>query len=339
MTAVQPGWYQDPKRPPGHLRYWNGQGWTEQVVAPPRAPAAAGTPSGGVGGARRWLARHPWLGGAALVLVLVSAAASWGDDDPATPSKSSEASAPRESSSEDRSGAAPAPDTGDDNTQRRRRSRADRDEVDEPAERASRPLPRPATEPSSGPAPSPRTYLVTRIIDGDTLELGSGQDVRLVGIDTPEVGECGYDKAAANLSLLVLGKQVTLRMSDEDRDRYGRLLRYVNIGSVDAGLRLIKNGLAIARYDSRDGYGYHTREPSYIAADRAVPDVHCPRPAPLGSQQAPAPPPGSGCAPGYTPCVPPFPPDVDCADVDGPIRVTGTDPHGLDADGDGSACE
>jgi hypothetical protein len=37
--------------------------------------------------------------------------------------------------------------------------------------------------------------------------------------------------------------------------------------------------------------------------------------------------------------VPPYPPDVDCADVDGPITVTGSDPHGLDADGDGTACE
>jgi hypothetical protein len=30
---------------------------------------------------------------------------------------------------------------------------------------------------------------------------------------------------------------------------------------------------------------------------------------------------------------------VDCADVNGPITVTGSDPHGLDADGDGVACE
>ena len=184
------------------------------------------------------------------------------------------------------------------------------------------------------PAPVP-TALVTRVIDGDTLELASGQDVRLVGIDTPEVGECGYDKATANLAYLVEGKQVRLTRSDEDRDHYGRLLRYVNIGDVDAGLRLIKNGLAIARYDSRDGYGYHQREPVYIAADKAKANIKCAPPAP-----APAPAPqGSACAPGYSPCVPPYPPDVDCADVNGPITVTGTDPHGLDADGDGVACE
>ena len=79
---------------------------------------------------------------------------------------------------------------------------------------------------------------------------------------------------------------------------------------------LIKNGLAIARYDSRDGYGYHQREPVYIAADKAKANIKCAPPAP-----APAPAPqGSACAPGYSPCVPPYPPDVDCADVNGPIH-------------------
>lgn len=46
-----------------------------------------------------------------------------------------------------------------------------------------------------------------------------------------------------------------------------------------------------------------------------------------------------GCASGYSPCVPEYPPDVDCADVGGPVSVTGSDPHGLDADNDGVGCE
>jgi endonuclease YncB( thermonuclease family) len=74
---------------------------------------------------------------------------------------------------------------------------------------------------------------------------------------------------------LVLGQAVRLLRPDEDRDRYGRLLRYVDIGNQDAGLRLIKRGLAIARYDSRDGYGFHPREPRYIAADRGAAQVAC----------------------------------------------------------------
>jgi hypothetical protein len=45
----------------------------------------------------------------------------------------------------------------------------------------------------------------------------------------------------------------------------------------------------------------------------------------------------ASCAPGYSPCIPPYPPDLDCADT-GPVTVAGSDPHGLDADGDGVAC-
>jgi endonuclease YncB( thermonuclease family) len=183
--------------------------------------------------------------------------------------------------------------------------------------------------------PRPRTYLVTHVVDGDTLDLANGETVRLVGIDTPERGQCGHEAATAQLARLVEGKRVRLTISDEDRDGYDRLLRYVNIGTMDAGLRQIKSGWAIARYDSRDGYGYHSRENVYIATDKATPDRRCPQPLAL----APAPAAKGNCAVGYEPCVPPYPPDVDCADVDGPVSVTGSDPHGLDADGDGVACE
>ncbi len=184
--------------------------------------------------------------------------------------------------------------------------------------------------------PPPRTWLVVHVVDGDTVDLGNGETVRLVGIDTPEQGECGYEKAADALSALVLGREVVLADSDEDRDQYGRLLRYVDVDGVDAGLRLVQRGLAIARYDSRDGYGFHPREPQYVAADRGTKPLCPTRPDGFagtgGGQQG-------NCAPGYSPCVPAFPPDVDCGDVNGPVSVSGTDPHGLDGDGDGTACE
>jgi uncharacterized membrane protein YgcG len=47
----------------------------------------------------------------------------------------------------------------------------------------------------------------------------------------------------------------------------------------------------------------------------------------------------NACHPSYSPCVPPGPPDLDCSDVDGPISVSGDDPHGLDRDRDGVGCE
>ena len=194
--------------------------------------------------------------------------------------------------------------------------------------------PRPSNKPSREPVA--RMYVVTRVVDGDTVELGNGETVRLVGIDTPEEGECGYDQATRRLEGLVLGRRVTLGESDEDRDGYGRLLRYVDRGRLDAGLRLLRAGLAIARYDSRDGYGRHPREDRYVRADRGARNLICPTPvAPVPLVASPQ----QACAPGYDPCVPPYGPDLDCGDLDGPIAVSGSDPHGLDADGDGVACE
>jgi hypothetical protein len=50
---------------------------------------------------------------------------------------------------------------------------------------------------------------------------------------------------------------------------------------------------------------------------------------------------GSGCQPGYAPCLPRVP-DLNCADIPAakrPVHVTGSDPYRLDGDGDGIACE
>ena len=72
------------------------------------------------------------------------------------------------------------------------------------------------------------TYAVTRVIDGDTLETSIGT-VRLLGVDAPELGECFYEEAKSELSLLALGELVRLESDplNEDRDEYGRFLRYI----------------------------------------------------------------------------------------------------------------
>jgi len=119
------------------------------------------------------------------------------------------------------------------------------------------------------------TWTVTNIVDGDTIDVraGSGvtERVRIIGIDTPERGECGFAEAASELARTIDGQRVTLPAgARDDRDRYDRLLRYVDVGGTDTGLELIQGGYAIARYDSRDGYGTHTREDAYVAADNAT---------------------------------------------------------------------
>jgi hypothetical protein len=116
---------------------------------------------------------------------------------------------------------------------------------------------------------------VIEIIDGDTVDVrsaaGTEERVRVIGIDTPERGECGFTEASTALSRITLNQQVSLVAgARDDRDRYNRILRYLDVGSTDAGLKLIEEGFAIARYDSRDGYGRHAREDVYVAADAAT---------------------------------------------------------------------
>ena len=153
----------------------------------------------------------------------------------------------------------------------------------EPAEETSV---APTTEPEAPPVPvvppanGGVAVVVTDVIDGDTIDTSAGR-VRVIGIDTPERGECNFGPASSLLSRLIAqsGNQVVLVAvpGKDDTDRYGRLLRYVDSPSgQDLGREIIANGLAIARYDSRDGYGAHPREADYVALDAAVAQVPCP---------------------------------------------------------------
>jgi endonuclease YncB( thermonuclease family) len=109
--------------------------------------------------------------------------------------------------------------------------------------------------------------VVTDVIDGDTVEITTGEHVRLIGIDTPEIGECGYAAATAAMRRMVEGRTVVLvdPASVRDEDTYGRLLRYVEVAGTDAGLAELRAG-ARARYDSRDGLDPHPREDQYHRA-------------------------------------------------------------------------
>jgi endonuclease YncB( thermonuclease family) len=134
-----------------------------------------------------------------------------------------------------------------------------------------------ATEATSGAAAA--RWTVTKVVDGDTIwasRAGVSRKVRLIGIDTPETGQCGFTEARNALRGIIGGQRVTLTAgAQDDVDRYGRALRYVDVNGVDAGLRLVKQGYAVARYDSRDGYGSHTREAAYVRADAASPTAAC----------------------------------------------------------------
>ena len=167
-------------------------------------------------------------------------------------------------------------------------------------------------------ADKPTTARVVHVVDGDTVKLANGEHVRLIGIDAPEDGVCG---CGLDQEAHPPGRRAPSRLvrGTDNRDKYDRLLRYVDRGGVDAGLAMIQSGLAIARYDSRDGYGEHPRQRAYLKADRKAANVECTAP-PAPPNRSPAPPTTSSTRPRTVLRLPAlrsrYPPDLHCADTD-----------------------
>jgi micrococcal nuclease len=101
---------------------------------------------------------------------------------------------------------------------------------------------------------SPQAAHVERVVDGDTLKAvidGTSETIRVIGIDTPETMhpskpvECFGREASNRLEELLGGRSVLLQTgASEDRDRYGRVLRYIELDGEDVGARMIRDGYA-----------------------------------------------------------------------------------------------
>jgi micrococcal nuclease len=105
----------------------------------------------------------------------------------------------------------------------------------------------PATSPTEGTG----NWRSTEVVDGDTLYVSgpTGElEVRIIGVNTPESGECFYEEATDALTELVVGNELVLVADRSDVDQFGRALRYVETtDGVDVGAELVANGFAIAR--------------------------------------------------------------------------------------------
>lgn len=117
---------------------------------------------------------------------------------------------------------------------------------------------------------------VVRVIDGDTIIArdSSGSDlgrVRVLGMDAPEMARdgqpamCGAHAAKDELARLVQGGTIDLITDPKqpDTDRYGRLLRYVEVDTTDVSESLIRSGHAPNTSRGRS----HTRYKTYAAAE------------------------------------------------------------------------
>lgn len=130
------------------------------------------------------------------------------------------------------------------------------------------------------------------IVDGDTLRLENGKRVRLIGIDTPELGRDGepdapFARDARSALRQLIGSsanRVYLRPGVERRDRHRRLLSHVySSQGHNLTAELLKRGLGYQaivapnvsdhacyreaeRYARERGLGLWRREPSDAAA-------------------------------------------------------------------------
>ena len=113
----------------------------------------------------------------------------------------------------------------------------------------------PGTDPGAGGDPAGESVEgeVERVVDGDTIEVGldgGTEDVRYIGIDTPETVkpdtpvQCFGPQASERNHELVEGERVRLVFDRERRDVYGRLLAYVYVGDDFINADLIEGGYA-----------------------------------------------------------------------------------------------
>lgn len=89
-----------------------------------------------------------------------------------------------------------------------------------------------------------QNFQVSRVIDGDTIEVNGNLKVRYIGVDTPETGDCFGEEAKKANENLVGDKSVRLEYDVQRIDKYGRTLAYVYVDEVFVNEKLIQDGFA-----------------------------------------------------------------------------------------------
>jgi len=98
--------------------------------------------------------------------------------------------------------------------------------------------------------PTLETYQVSRIIDGDTLDLTTDQRVRLKGINTPESSMPYYQEAKQLLQNLVQNKSIEIE--SYGTDKYGRILAHLFLNDKNINKEILQQGLATLYYYEHD---------------------------------------------------------------------------------------
>src|SRR5687767_469769 len=175
--------------------------------------------------------------------------------------------------------------------------------------------------------------VVATVTDGDTVRLADGRRVRLLQVDTPELGtgEC-YSRASRKALVRLVPERSSVGLEADPAldqvDRFGRLLRYVWRGSTNVKLELVRQGAAAPYFYGGDLGRYANRLLAEAKAAKAArrglwgacPGTILDPFRQVETRQKDTTPrpivPRSGCDPSYPGvCIPPYPPDLDCGDV------------------------
>ncbi len=91
---------------------------------------------------------------------------------------------------------------------------------------------------------------IATVLDGDTVELESGERIRYLLVNTPELSsnDCWATEAANFNAQLVAGRDVHLAYDDDCTDPYGRLLAYVTVDGRNVNALLVERGYACVLY-------------------------------------------------------------------------------------------
>ena len=320
------GWYPDGR---GGLRYWDGGAWTDYTSrnywsrrdsGRSQAPGSGDNVRASNATTPLWLRtptplHHRWpIWVIVVVLGLIGFSALGNTDEPATDTVTTTSD--------------PTPPPQPDPT-------------------AGTPTPAPTASSTSTPRPSPTATPGRRAAallfiadqkDGDSFVASDGNEYRLGLVNTAEASEpCGPEASRFTRDFLAGGFTVDAY----SRDRYGRRVAEVfDRSGRSLNVALAKNGYGNDRYLNQFRHENPDLARRLDAAFSAADTPSCSRvaPAPLLQQPKPAGPTSGNCMPGYDPCLP-VRGDMNCPDVGHPVRVTGSDPYGLDRDGDGVGCD
>lgn len=213
---------------------------------------------------------------------------------------------------------------------------------------------------------------VEEVVDGDTVRISHAidgeDDVRLIGVDTPETKDPQeevepYGEEASNFTESVLdGEKVELEFDADRKDQYGRLLAYVypmgdemfNKDLLEGGYAQVytvppntkyKDEFEAAQKKAKEddlGIWDLTKDQQCKLANRGNGIGEGSPECKTKSRPSPEPPPQQHSKPAFPPA---SGPDLDCSDfstheqAQAVLDADKSDPNGLDADGDGKACE